>query len=278
MADMKVWLSPAKLNLFLHILGQREDGYHNLQTVFQFINFCDELRFEIRSDQQIVLHDPIQHVSHDDNLIIKAAKSLQQITNTQHGIDIYLQKKIPLGSGLGGGSSNAATTLVALNAIWNLQLSKSELQKLALHLGADVPIFVHGQAAWAEGIGEQFTSIELPESWFVVIIPPLAIQTQKFFSDPELTRNTPSFTIREFLEGKETRNDFEALACRYHPEIAAAIEWLGQYDPARLTGSGSCIFAAIENEKKAQQIVQQLPAGLTGFYAKGLNQSPLFKD
>lgn len=270
-----VWPAPAKLNLFLHILGRRPDGYHNLQTVFQFIDYCDELRFTVRQDNAINLHSPIEGVADSDNLIVKAARLLQQTTHSALGADIFVEKKIPMGGGLGGGSSNAATTLVALNTLWDLQQSNTQLQALGLTLGADIPVFVAGHAAWAEGVGEKLLPITLPEPWYVIIKPSVSVPTAKIFSDPQLTRNTSPFTIHEFSKGRETRNDFEIVVCKHYPEVAAALEWLNQFAEARLTGSGSCIFAAVTEESIAQQIVQQIPAEFFGFYAKALNKSPL---
>lgn len=267
------YLSPAKLNLFLHIIGQRADGYHLLQTVFQLLDYYDELTFTLRDDQQINLTCNINEINNENNLVLRAAHLLKQ----QQGVDIHLHKNIPMGGGLGGGSSNAATTLIALNHLWQLQLSTQELLALGLKLGADVPVFIQGQSAWAEGIGEVLVPIELPERWFVVLAPPVLVSTPKLFSDNELTRNTSPIKIQEFLEGAETQNDCEVVCSKRYPEVAAALTWLNQFAPARLTGTGGCVFAAVKNEQTAKQIAEQIPKPFTGFYAKGINCSPLLE-
>lgn len=270
------WLSPAKLNLFLHIVGRRADGYHELQTVFQIIDRCDELTFMPRADGRILLTDDTG-VPVEQNLVKRAAKLLQQSTQTSLGATIYLKKRIPMGGGLGGGSSNAATTLIALNRLWNLELSQLELSKLSLQLGADVPIFVYGQSAWAEGIGEKFTPIQLDTRWYLVIVPPCTIPTVEIFSDKELTRDTAPITIHEFLaDPTRTRNDMEAVVRKRYPSVGEALDWLNQYAPAHLTGSGSCIFAVFNDEAQAQAVLQHVKPPLQGFVAQGLQKSPLF--
>lgn len=267
--------SPAKLNLFLHILGRRSDGYHNLQTVFQLLDYCDDMIFTRRADSEICLSSNALSTMGppEKNLVIRAARLLQQISDTTQGVDIQLTKRIPIGGGLGGGSSNAATTLMALNQLWQLGINPSVLAQLGLQLGADVPVFIQGNTAWAEGIGEILQPIELAEKWFVVLVPPCTISSAEFFLHDELTRNTPAITIQQFLsEPIVIRNDFERLACNRYPMVAQAINWLSQFAPARLTGSGACVFAAVKNQDQARAIVQQTPQPLQGFAAKGVNR------
>jgi len=270
------WPAPAKINLFLHIIGQRADGYHELQTVFQFLNYCDELHFTVRNDDQLHVHSTIPELAEDGNLILRAAQLLQKTCRTNLGIDVILHKRIPIGGGLGGGSSNAATTLLALNQLWQLQLTKQDLLGLGLQLGADVPIFIEGKACWGEGIGEKLTPINLPQPWYVVVIPPHPVSTAKIFSDPELTRNTPTITIQQFLDGQVgSHNDCEAIVRKHYPLIGTALDWLGQYAPARLTGTGGCVFAAVANAEQANALVAKVPAPFKAFAAEGLNHSPL---
>jgi 4-diphosphocytidyl-2-C-methyl-D-erythritol kinase len=270
-----VWPAPAKLNWFLHVVGQREDGYHLLQTAFQFLDYTDELSFSVRADNKIELTCNLPSLI-SDNLILRAAQLLQGLTSKASGVDIYLNKKIPIGAGLGGGSSNAATTLVALNRLWDLQLSTAELLKLAIKLGADVPVFVHGHATWAEGIGEQFTDIDLPEPWFLVLVPPCSVATAKIFSATELTRRSAPITIQEFLDGSiSTRNDCEPVVRLLYPEVGQALDWLSQFSPARLTGSGGCVFAAFDTKMQAEIIAHKVTAPFKSIIAKGRNYSPL---
>lgn len=268
----EIWPSPAKINLFLHIIGRRADGYHNLQTIFQFLDYGDELSFKLRSDDKIELTTSSPELATENNLILRAAHLLRR---NGLGVAIHLEKHLPIGGGLGGGSSNAATTLVALNKLWHLDLSSAELLSYGLQLGADVPIFINAKAAWAEGVGEQFTPITIAEPWYVVLVPPHPVSTAEFFSADELTRNTRPITIREFLDGSATRNDFEPLARKRYPMVALALDWLNQSAPARLTGSGGCVFAAMSTEQEAQAIAAQAPKPLSAFIAKGLNTSPL---
>jgi 4-diphosphocytidyl-2-C-methyl-D-erythritol kinase len=258
----------------LRIIGRREDGYHELQTVFQFIDRLDRLDFQLRQDQKIVITNPLPGVPEQQNLCYRAAKKLQQISQVKSGVELTLHKSLPMGGGLGGGSSDAATTLVALNQLWGLELSKSELMEIGRSLGADVPIFIHGQAAWAEGVGEKMTDIELPEPWFLVLNPPCHVSTAEVFGEPDLTRNSPRIKIRAFLEGN-SQNDCLAVVRSRYPEVAQAMDWLSQYAEARLTGTGACLFAAFSERQQAQQLLDRLPAGLTGFVARGLNRSPL---
>lgn len=271
---MKIWPSPAKLNLFLHITGRRNDGYHELQTVFQFLDYSDTLSFEGTFEPDIQLLTPIEGVEHDSNLIVKAAKTLQQYAGIKKGAVISLDKRLPMGGGLGGGSSNAATTLVALNQLWDCQLSDDELAKIGLGLGADVPIFIHGYAAWAEGIGETLSPVLPPEPWYVVIVPPCHVSTSEIFSSRELTRDCEPITISRFLSG-EGRNVCEDVVKHHYPAVAEALSWLMQYGQAKMTGTGACVFVDVSSQQKAQEIVSELPDTWQGFVAKGCNRSPL---
>lgn len=272
--DRTIYWAPAKLNLFLHILQRRSDGYHEIQTAFQLIDYCDELQFTLRHDQHlqltvspsnIMLGDP------ENNLIIRAARLLQQTYQCQLGADIQLHKRIPIGSGLGGGSSDAATTLLALNTLWQLNCSLPTLAAIGKQLGADVPIFIYGQTAWGEGIGDKLTPIASTNAWYVIVVPPCSISSAELFSAPELTRNTPAITIQQFLSRQvPIKNDFEPVAAMRYPVVAQALQWLNQFAEARLTGSGSCLFAAFNSEQEAQEIVRQIPSPMTGFAAKAV--------
>ncbi|MDH5357557.1 MAG: 4-(cytidine 5'-diphospho)-2-C-methyl-D-erythritol kinase [Gammaproteobacteria bacterium] len=273
---MTFWPAPAKINLFLHITGQRNDGYHELQTAFQFLDYCDQLQFFVTEKKDIRLLTPIPDVDNQENLIVRAATLLQQHAHIEQGVDITLEKNLPMGGGLGGGSSNAATTLVAMNKLWNCQLSTDELAQIGLTLGADVPIFIHGSAAWAEGVGEKLTAISPPEPWYTVIIPDCHISTAEIFSSHELTRNCEPITISRFLSG-EGRNVCEDVVKKLYPPVARAIEWLAQYAKPRMTGTGACVFADFDSQAEARQVVDNLPEGWQGFVAKGCNQSPLTK-
>lgn len=266
--------SPCKLNLFLHINGRLPNGYHQLQTVFQLLDYGDTLHFEPTSDGEITLAPAIEGVAHQDNLIIKAANLLIETTGTRQGAHITLDKRLPMGGGIGGGSSNAATTLVGLNHLWQLSLSYEQLATLGLRLGADVPVFVNGQSAWAEGVGEALTPIELPERWYVVIRPDVHISTAEIFSQKKLTRDTPIIKVAAFLEGGG-RNDCQNIVLQHYPQVKEAVEWLSQYSEAKLTGTGSCIFASFANEGEAKSVLANRPEHLKGFVAKGVNRSPL---
>jgi len=268
------WPAPAKLNLFLHITGRRADGYHELQTAFQFLDYGDELEFEVTQTLAITLRDSMPGVNDGDNLIIRAAKLLQQHTETHKGAVIAVTKRLPMGGGLGGGSSNAATTLVALNQLWQCGLTVAELAQIGLQLGADVPIFISGEAAWAEGVGEQFTPILPTEPWFVVIKPDCHVSTAEIFSSPELTRDCEPITISRFLSG-EGRNVCEDVVTTLYPAVAKAINWLAKFAKPRMTGTGACVFADFDSQKKALQVLEKLPDNWQGFVAKGCNQSPL---
>ncbi|MDH5594090.1 MAG: 4-(cytidine 5'-diphospho)-2-C-methyl-D-erythritol kinase [Gammaproteobacteria bacterium] len=268
------WPAPAKLNLFLHITGRREDGYHLLQTAFQFIDFCDELRFKVREDGVVNRVSGSVDVPPESDLVVRAARLLQEKAEVSQGVDIELNKHIPMGAGLGGGSSDAATTLVALNQLWELGWSRERLAELGLTLGADIPVFIYGQAAWAEGVGEQFEPISPPEPWYVVIIPPCHVSTPEIFNASDLTRDCPPLTIRDFLAGQGI-NVCESVVCKRYPQVADALEWLSQYAPARMSGTGSSVFAAFPNEEQARDIAQKVPDDWQGIVATGLNKSPL---
>jgi len=278
----KGWPAPAKINRFLHIVGQRADGYHLLQTVFQFLDHSDLLDFSVRSDGEICLLADIPGVAPEQNLVLRAAHLLQQQSETPLGVDITLHKHLPMGGGLGGGSSDAATVLVALNYLWQLDLSEKILANMGLQLGADVPVFVHGNAAWAEGVGEKLEDIALDESWFCVIVPAVHVSTAAVFSDQELTRNSSPIKIADFLQGKGI-NDCETLVARRYQDVADAIDWMKAHAdhlesckvPTRMTGTGACVFTGMMTEADAHHICEQMPVGWTGFVAKGLNQSPL---
>ena len=267
--------SPAKLNLFLYINGKLPNGYHELQTLFQFLDFGDWLEMSIREeDNQILLTPEIPNLKTEDNLIYRAAKLLQEKANIQFGANIHLDKILPMGGGVGGGSSNAATALVALNYLWQANLSIDELAKLGLTLGADVPIFVHGHAASAEGVGEKITYCEPPEKWFVVLKPDDSISTAVIFQDPNLPRNTPKKSLEQLLS-KPYVNDCEKVVVNHYSNVEKALNWLLQYAPARLTGTGACVFAEFDHEAEAQAVFRQKPEAFFGFVAKGLNVSPL---
>ncbi|ACE86027.1 4-(cytidine 5'-diphospho)-2-C-methyl-D-erythritol kinase [Cellvibrio japonicus] len=270
-------LSPAKLNLFLHITGRRADGYHLLQTLFQLLDYGDELYFEIRDHGPITLAPALPSVDFEQNLIIRAARALEPYKPKPLGVDIQLTKRLPMGGGIGGGSSNAATTLVALNHLWQCGLSKQQLQTLGLQLGADVPVFVNAQTAWAEGVGESLQPIEIPPKWFLVVQPDCHVSTAEIFSHGDLTRDTAAIKVAAFLE-RGGQNDCEVLVRKLYPQVDEALNWLQQFDRhARMTGTGACVFASFDSVEKAQWVQTQLPAHLPGFVAKGVNQSPLYK-
>jgi 4-diphosphocytidyl-2-C-methyl-D-erythritol kinase len=268
------WPAPAKLNLFLHITGRRADGYHELQTIFQFLTIGDWLYFDLQPAGGIRLAGCPAGVPETGDLTVRAARLLRETAGSSAGVTIYNDKRLPVGGGLGGGSSDAATTLVVLNRLWRLGLDTDTLASLGLVLGADVPVFVRGQAAWAEGVGEILTPVTPPEAWFLVVVPPVSVSTADIFSDVELTRDTPRMKITDLLAGGG-RNDCEAVVCRRYPEVAAALDWLSAFSPARMTGTGGCVFAVFESEAQAQAVAEQLPANLSGFVARGVNRSPL---
>ena len=276
------WPSPAKLNLFLYITGQRADGYHTLQTLFQFLDYGDEIGITVRNDGEIHLLTPVEGVAHEDNLIVRAARLLMQTASASgrlpkgSGADISIEKRLPMGGGLGGGSSNAATVLVALNHLWQCGLSVDELAAIGLRLGADVPVFVRGHAAFAEGGGEILTPVEPEEKWYLVAHPGVSIPTPVIFNDPDLPRNTPKRSIKTLLKC-EFSNDCEVISRKRFREVDAALSWLLEYAPSRLTGTGACVFAEFDTESRARQVLEQAPEWLKGFVAKGVNLSPLHR-
>ncbi|WP_267873755.1 4-(cytidine 5'-diphospho)-2-C-methyl-D-erythritol kinase [Halomonas salipaludis] len=268
--------APAKLNRMLHITGRRADGYHELQTLFQFLDHGDELRFRRREDGELQLSPALPGVAAGDNLILRAARLLQAKSGCGLGADIHLDKRLPLGSGLGGGSSDAATTLLALDRLWGLELGEEHLAALGLALGADVPVFVRGRAAWAEGIGERLTPVELDTPWFVVIHPGVEVSTPAVFQAPQLTRNTPPISMARALQGAATwRNDCETTVRMLYPEVAGAIDWLAGQAPTMLTGTGACLFARLTSETQADSILQRISHDWQAFKARGHNVSPL---
>jgi 4-diphosphocytidyl-2-C-methyl-D-erythritol kinase len=271
------WPAPAKLNLFLHVTGRRADGYHLLQTAFQLIDVCDEILVEVVPGGAIRRPDGPAGVAPDEDLAVRAARLLQTASGCRLGAELRVRKRIPAGGGLGGGSSDAATVLVALNALWGLDWPVERLAALGLQLGADVPVFVHGRSAWAEGVGERLVPIDLPAAWYLVVCPDCAVSTAEIFSAPELTRNTPETTISGFLSAGG-RNDCEPVVRRRYPAVAAALDWVsarsGDY-PAKLTGTGGCAFAAFGTEGEARAALAGLPPRWTGFAARGLAVSPL---
>lgn len=269
--------APAKLNLMLHILGRRADGYHELQTLFQFLDFADELGFAVRADGAIRLHSDIPGVDHDSNLIVRAARALQQQAGCALGADIWLSKRLPMGGGIGGGSSDAATTLLGLNRLWHLHWDEERLAGLGLTLGADVPVFVRGRAAFAEGIGEKLTPMTLSEPWFLVAIPQVLVSTVEIFSDPELTRDTPPIKVRSLLEGG-SRNDCQPVVEKRYPEVRNALILLNKFVSAKLTGTGACVFGSFPNRDDADKVARQLPATLPSFVAQGRNISMLHRE
>lgn len=271
--------APAKLNLFLHVVGRRADGYHLLQTVFRLLDYGDTLRLSLRADGQVRRTLDLPGVPTSDDLCLRAAQLLQSETGCQLGVDIHLDKRLPMGGGLGGGSSDAASVLLGLNRLWDLRLTRQQLQQFGLRLGADVPVFVFGQSAFAEGIGEALQAVSLPPAWYVVLVPPVSVSTQAIFSHPGLTRDSKIIKMADFSEAENSeagmRNDLQALVCREYPEVAKHIAWLSQYGKARMTGSGACVFAAFDTEQAAHAVMAQLPGDMRGFMARGLDRHPL---
>ncbi|GGI83508.1 4-diphosphocytidyl-2-C-methyl-D-erythritol kinase [Shewanella hanedai] len=269
------WPAPAKLNLFLHVNHRREDGYHELQTLFQFIEHGDVLDFKVTESSALKLHSNIGDVVADnDNLILRAAKLLQKRSGTSQGAEIWLDKRLPMGGGIGGGSSDAATCLVALNALWKTGLSRIELAELGLSLGADVPVFIHGLSAFAEGVGEQFTPVSPKEYWYLVLVPDVHVSTAEIFQDPDLNRNTPKLDLNSLMSS-QWQNDCQQLVVKRHPQVAKTLGWLIEYAPSRMTGTGACIFGEFELQQQAMDVLAKLPSDMTGFVAKGTNISPL---
>jgi len=268
------WPAPAKLNLFLHVTGRRPDGYHDLQTAFQLVDLADELQFTLRADGDIRRLAGPAGVRAEGDLCMRAARRLRSVAGRPVGIDIRLDKRIPLQGGLGGGSSDAATTLVALNEIWGLRLPVETLAEIGLELGADVPLFIHGRSAWGEGVGERLTPLELPARHYAIVFPGVGIPTAEVFQAPELTRKTPKTTIRGFLKAGG-RNDCEPVVTGRSPEVRRALAWLAERGAAQMTGTGSCVFAAFADRGSAQAALDGLPRGWRGFVARGLDRSPL---
>ena len=264
----------AKLNLFLHITGRRPDGYHNLQTLFQLLDVGDELSFTLRHDNHIALHCNNSELINEQNLVLRAARLLQQHSKCTQGCDIYLAKRLPMGGGLGGGSSDAATTLVALNQLWNTQLSHDELAAIGLKLGADIPVFIHGFAAFAEGVGERLQTVNPAELWYLIIAPDAHVSTAAVFQDPQLPRNTPKLGIDTLLS-QSWRNDCQELVVSKYPQVAKALGWLLEYAPSRMTGTGACVFGEFSSQQQALAALAKLPSDMQGFVAKGMNISPL---
>jgi 4-diphosphocytidyl-2-C-methyl-D-erythritol kinase len=274
------WPAPAKLNLFLHILGRRPDGYHELQTCFQFVDLCDDIRLDVRADGEIRRARGAAGVTEDGDLCVRAARLLKAASDSPLGVDIDVVKRIPMGAGLGGGSSDAATCLVALNRLWGLDWSTPKLAELGLKLGADVPVFVHGRAAWAEGVGEKLTPLFAPnapvECNYLIIKPNVFVSTADVFRDPELTRNSSPITIHGFLASGGGNDCLDVVRRRY-PEVSEALDWLSQFARARLTGTGACIFAGLETMDHGREIVRKLPPAFDAFVVRGLNDSPLLE-
>ena len=268
--------APAKLNLWLHIIGRRPDGYHELETVFQFLEHGDELSFALRDDGVIRLHTEIEAVPHDSNLIVRAARKLQEQSGTPLGADIWLTKVLPMGGGIGGGSSDAATTLLALAHLWQLDWDEDRLAALGLSLGADVPVFVRGHAAFAQGVGEQLTPVDTEEPWYVVLVPQVSVSTVEIFSHPQLTRDSLPLKMRPVPKGN-SRNDCQPVVEQNYPEVRNALNSLGKFTEARLTGTGSCVFGAFPSKAEADKVLALLSATQTGFVAKGSNVSMLHR-
>ena len=273
-AGETLWPAPAKLNLFLHVTGRRPDGYHELQTLFQIVDLCDTIGIEVREDGRIERLGGPGDVPSEQDLTVRAARALQAAAGTRLGASLRVIKRIPVGGGLGGGSTDAATALLALNHLWDCGLSADALAELGLPLGADVPVFVRGFSAWAEGVGERLEPVTLPERWYVIVRPGVSVSTREVFQSPELTRNSPIITIRAFFESGG-RNDCEPVVRTHWPEVAEALDWLGRYAPARLTGTGSCIFAPVASPNEAERIAARVPDKWRSFVARGLNVSPL---
>jgi len=271
------WPAPAKLNLFLHVTGRRADGYHELQTLFQLIDLCDTIALSVRDDGQIERSAGPRDIPAEADLAVRAARTLKEATATRLGASIGVRKRIPVGGGMGGGSSDAATTLLVLNELWACGLGLGELSALALPLGADVPVFVQGSSAWAEGVGERLTPVSLPSCWYLVIYPGVGLSTREVFQSPELTRNSPLITIRAFFESGG-RNDCEAVVRARSPEVADALEWLSRFAPARLTGTGSSIFSACSSAAEAERLAARVPDRWQSFVARGLATSPVHEQ
>jgi 4-diphosphocytidyl-2-C-methyl-D-erythritol kinase len=274
MSDLHSFPAPAKLNLMLRVLGRRADGYHLLQTVIRFIDYGDTLSFRVREDGVITRTNEIAGVPTGEDLALRAARLLQCTAGTRLGADICIEKRLPIGGGLGGGSSDAATTLLALNHLWKAGLPWERLAELGLELGADVPVFVAGENALAEGIGERLTPLAVPSDWYLVLVPPVAVPTARIYSDSQLKRDSKPIKITAF-SAELAGNDLEPVVCREYPEVARHLDWLKQGAPAWVTGSGACVFAAFPTENAARQVLEQAPRGMRGFVARGLARHPL---
>ncbi len=268
------WPAPAKINLFLHVVGRRADGYHLLQTVFRFLDFGDTLRCEPRSDGRIVLATPLPGVAPETDLTVRAANALRAATGATAGVTLHLAKRLPMGGGLGGGSSDAATTLLALNQLWRTGLESSALQQIGLALGADVPVFVHGRSTFAEGVGECFADLTLAPAWYLVLVPVVAVPTPEIFRSPLLRRDTPAIAAADWHPGFG-HNDLEVVACALYPEVARHLDWLRAYGDARMSGSGACCFVEFAAETAARAALTALPENMRGFVAAGLDRHPL---
>jgi len=268
------WPAPAKINLFLHVVGRRADGYHLLQTLFRFLDFADTIRCEPRSDGRILLANPLPGVPPAADLTVRAAEALRAVTGVTAGVTLHVEKRLPMGGGLGGGSSDAATTLMALNRLWKTGLDSLQLQRAGLALGADVPVFIHGHTTFAEGVGEHFTDLSLPPAWYLVLVPGVAVPTQEIFRSAGLRRDTPMIAAADWRPGFG-RNDLEAVACELYPEVARHLEWLRQRGDARMSGSGACCIDASTTETAARTALAALPADMRGFVAAGMDRHPL---
>lgn len=272
--------APAKLNLFLHVVGRRADGYHLLETVFRFVEYGDQVGLNLREDGRIVRVQALDGVAEDQDLCVRAARLLQQASGTALGVDICLEKRLPMGGGLGGGSSDAASVLLGLNQLWQLHWPRRRLQELGLQLGADVPVFIFGQSAFAQGVGEQLQAVTLEPAWYLVLIPPVQVSTPKIFAHQQLTRDSKTLKIMDFSEPEQlfrrTRNDLQTVTCLEYPSVKAHLNWLNQHASARMTGSGGCVFAAFSDEMQAQQIHKLMPDNMHGFVTRGMDKHPLY--
>ncbi len=266
--------APAKLNLFLHVLGRRPDGYHLLQTVYRFLDYGDRVRLHVREDGEIRRLGDVRGVAAEKDLAVRAARLLKAVSGTRLGVEIEIDKRLPIGGGLGGGSSDAATTLLALNRLWGLDLPRPQLMALGLRLGADVPVFVFGRSAFGEGVGERLTEVSLAPAWYLVLVPQVAVSTAEIFASPDLTRNANPIKMTAFSV-EQGRNDLEPVVRRRFPQVDACMRWLERYAQARLTGSGACVFAAFDREEEARRVLDLRPRELEGFVAQGLDRHPL---
>ncbi len=280
MSDFQDFLAPAKVNVFLHITGQRADGYHTLQSAFQLLDFYDTVSLKPTSNHQIKRITDIDTIPEHEDLCVRAAQALQQATSCKQGVEIKLKKRIPMGGGLGGGSSDAATVLLALNHLWGIHLTRDALMKIGLSLGADVPFFIYGQSAWVEGIGEILTPLTLPTPYYVVLTPPIHVSTAKIFTHSGLTKDTKPLRIADFSNGANSnlfRNDLEKVVCEEFTAVASTLEWLSQYGQARMSGSGASVFVTVDSLAEAKAIFAKRPVEIQGFVAKGLSKHPLYE-